>query len=70
MMWITVIETLVLSLIGIIVGCFEIYYLKVYLEYTEVKKRKDVYVLDSNDSGFDDEKDLDSKYNREDMTVR
>lgn len=41
MMWVFVIETLVLSILGIILGVVELMYLKSYLEYTEPKKRKD-----------------------------
>lgn len=68
MMWVFVIETLTLSILGILLGVIELMYLKGYLEYTEPKKRKDAYTLASDDSAFDDDKDLNKKFNKQAMS--
>jgi ABC-type tungstate transport system substrate-binding protein len=49
-LWVTVIETLVLSLLSIILGSIELFLLKKSLEYTEDKKKKVKLDLDSDDS--------------------
>lgn len=51
MLWITVIETLILSLLSIVLGSIELYMIKRSLEYTEVKKDKvKLDGIDSDDS--------------------
>ena len=67
-MWITVIETLVLSVLGIVLSFVELFMLKEYLRYTEQRKSKNA--LETDDSAYDDDKDLDKKFNQQDMTDR
>ena len=69
MMWITVIETLILSITGIVLGCIELYLLKSYLEYTEPKKSRKL-IIDSDDSALDDDKNLNKKFNKASMSQR
>jgi L-lactate permease len=50
-LWVTVVETLILSLLSIILGSIELYMLKQSLEYTETKKNKvKLEGIDSSDS--------------------
>jgi hypothetical protein len=66
--WITVIETLVLSILSVVLGSYELWHLKKLLAYTETPKDKARLKLTSKQEWSDD--DLDRKFNKEKMSQR
>lgn len=64
--WVTVIETLVLSIFSVILGSYELWHLKRLLAYTETPKDK-AKLNEAMKEEWSD-KDLDEKFNKEKMT--
>lgn len=68
-LWITMIETLVLSILSIVLGAIELWKLKDILQYTaEAANKKSKLNTANTDS--EDEKDLDKKFDRSKMQDR
>lgn len=66
-LYVTMIETLVLSLLSIILGSVELWRLKEYLKYTEEKKKiKKI----RNDDSEESSSDLDKKFDKKKMAER
>lgn len=63
-------ETLILSVLSIILGSFELWKLKQFLHYTEPIKEKSSKLNKGIDDSDEDEKDLDKKYDKEKMKDR
>ena len=69
MLWITVIETLILSLASIILGSIELYLLKRSLLYTEPKKEK-IKIDGVDSSELEEFRNPKFKWDKEKMTER
>lgn len=71
-LYITMQETLILSLLSIILGSFELWKLKDILKYTEPPKDKQIKLNKGADSDSEenDENDLDKKFDKEKMKSR
>ncbi len=68
-LYITMIETLVLSILSIILGSIELWKLKEILAYTEPPRNKNKKLNKSNESSSDNE-NLDKKFDKEKMKDR
>jgi len=69
MLWITVIETLILSLASIILGSIELYLLKRSLQYTEPKREK-IKIDGVDSSELEEFRNPKFKWDKEKMTER
>jgi len=69
-LYITMIETLVLSILSIILGSIELWKIKDILTYTEPPKDKSMKLNKGVDSDSEDEKDLDKKFDKQKMKDR
>jgi hypothetical protein len=66
-LYVTMIETLVLSLFSIILGCIELWKLKIILGYTEEKKKEKRFRNDDSESSSEN---LDKKFDKNKMKER
>ena len=67
-LFITIIETLVLSILSIVLGCIELWLLKDILGYTQIQKRKAKQVIETDSE--DDTSNLDVKFDKKKMADR
>lgn len=68
-LYITMIETLVLSILSIVLGSIELWKIKEILAYTEPPRIKNKKLNKSNESSSDNE-DLDKKFDKQKMKDR
>jgi len=67
-LFITIMETLVLSILSIVLGCIELWLLKDILAYTQTEKRKSKKVIETDSE--DDTSNLDAKFDKKKMADR
>ena len=67
-LFITIMETLVLSILSIVLGCIELWVLKDILAYTQTEKRKSNKVIETDSE--DDTSNLDAKFDKKKMADR